>query len=162
MRFPYPSSSRSGNGAAGASLRTDLEPDVACNLHLTDGRVVTVLDDLYTSASSTSQVRVAAAEFIEQHLQPSDLATVFHTSEKMNQQKQRKKRLLPNSWSQRKGGASSTDSIISPSWLLYVPLDSLRLAPSWGSTVLTEPESLGALAADKLARLRHAASRAPL
>lgn len=117
MRFPYPSSSRSGNGAAGASLRTDLEPDVACNLHLTDGRVVTVLDDLHTSASSTSQVRVAAAEFIEQHLQPSDLATVFHTSEKMNQQKQRKKRLLPNSWSQRKGGASSTDSIISPSWL---------------------------------------------
>jgi len=55
--------------------------DVQTNLHAFDGRLyVLLLDDLHTSTSRTGRVQVAARRFIEESLEPGDLAAVVHLS----------------------------------------------------------------------------------
>lgn len=62
-----------------------IQPDVATNARPFDGRLyVLVLDDLHTAALRTSQVRVAARQFVEKYMGANDLAAVVHTSGRAN------------------------------------------------------------------------------
>lgn len=54
-------------------------PDVQSNRHRFDGRLyVLLLDDLHTAPLRSDRVRMAARRFVEEHLQPADLAAVVH------------------------------------------------------------------------------------
>lgn len=56
--------------------------DVQSNLRRFEGRLyVLLLDDLHTAASRTDRVKGAARRFVEESLQPGDLAAVVHVSD---------------------------------------------------------------------------------
>ena len=58
-----------------------IEPDVRASVPTFEGRLyVFVLDDLHTTTLRSSQVRLAARKFVDEHLQPDDLAAVVFTS----------------------------------------------------------------------------------
>ena len=55
--------------------------DVHTNLHRFDGRLyVLLLDDLHTATSRSGRVKAAARRFIQENLDPTDLAAVVHMS----------------------------------------------------------------------------------
>jgi VWFA-related protein len=58
-----------------------VEPDVATNMQMSQGRVyIFVLDDLHTAARRSPRVRQVAREFIERRFGENDIAAVVHTS----------------------------------------------------------------------------------
>ncbi|MGE5813173.1 MAG: VWA domain-containing protein [Acidobacteriota bacterium] len=55
--------------------------DVQSNVHRFDGRLyVLLLDDLHTAATRAERVKAAARRFVDESLQPGDLAAVVHVS----------------------------------------------------------------------------------
>jgi VWFA-related protein len=63
-----------------AGTRTS-SADVQTNLQRFDGRLyVLLLDDLHTSTSRTDRVKTAARRFIEENIDPTDVAAVVHLS----------------------------------------------------------------------------------
>jgi VWFA-related protein len=68
-----------GRAEARAPVDAAPEADVQSNRQAFDGRLyVLLLDDLHTAALRSDQVRTTASRFIEEHLQPGDLAAVVH------------------------------------------------------------------------------------
>lgn len=58
-----------------------IEPDVAANVGTFDGRVyVIVLDDLHVTPLRSQRVKAAARQFIERYVGANDMASVIHTS----------------------------------------------------------------------------------
>jgi VWFA-related protein len=72
---------RASAALAGAPRQVAVEPDVATNASIAEGRIyVLVLDDLHTSLSNTGRVKGFVRNFIEQNVGVNDLVAVVHTS----------------------------------------------------------------------------------